>query len=82
VPRAATERPHRRRRRPEEAEREILEAAEALLRERPSHEVTRHKRVAVRVPVRGLRPGRHAISVVAVDAHGNQGQRNLRFRRC
>jgi AcrR family transcriptional regulator len=30
----------RRRRRPEEAEREILEAAEALLRERPSHEVT------------------------------------------
>ena len=39
--RAATgERPPRRRRRPEEAEREILEAAEALLRERPSHEVT------------------------------------------
>ena len=33
-------RPRRRRRRPEEAEREILEAAEALLRERPSHEVT------------------------------------------
>ena len=30
----------RRRRRPEEAEREILDAAEALLRERPSHEVT------------------------------------------
>ena len=39
--RAATaDRPRRRRRRPEEAEREILEAAEALLRERPSHEVT------------------------------------------
>ena len=39
--RASTpERPPRRRRRPEEAEREILEAAEALLRERPSHEVT------------------------------------------
>jgi AcrR family transcriptional regulator len=35
----AAERP-RRRRRPEEAEREILAAAEALLRERPSHEVT------------------------------------------
>jgi AcrR family transcriptional regulator len=32
--------PRRRRRRPEEAEREILAAAEALLRERPSHEVT------------------------------------------
>ena len=30
----------RRRRRPEEAEQEILVAAEALLRERPSHEVT------------------------------------------
>ena len=30
----------RRRRRPEEAEREILDAAEALLRERPAHEVT------------------------------------------
>lgn len=41
MPRAATgERPRRRRRRPEEAEREILAAAEALLRERPSHEVT------------------------------------------
>jgi AcrR family transcriptional regulator len=34
------ERPRRRRRRPEEAQREILEAAEALLRERPSQEVT------------------------------------------
>ena len=32
--------PARRRRRPEEAEREILDAAERLLRERPSHEVT------------------------------------------
>jgi AcrR family transcriptional regulator len=41
VARATTPaRPRRRRRRPEEAEREILEAAEALLRERPSHEVT------------------------------------------
>jgi len=37
---APAERPHRRRRRPEEAEREILAAAESLLRERPSHEVT------------------------------------------
>jgi AcrR family transcriptional regulator len=35
-----TERPRRRRRRPDEAEQEILAAAEALLRERPSHEVT------------------------------------------
>jgi AcrR family transcriptional regulator len=34
------ESPRRRRRRPEEAEREILEAAAELLRERPSHEVT------------------------------------------
>ena len=37
---ATGERQTRRRRRPEEAEGEILEAAEALLRERPSHEVT------------------------------------------
>jgi TetR/AcrR family transcriptional regulator, ethionamide resistance regulator len=37
---ATAERPRRRRRRPEEAEGEILAAAEALLRERPSHEVT------------------------------------------
>ncbi len=37
---ATAERPRRRRRRPEEAEREILEAAAELLRERPSHEVT------------------------------------------
>jgi TetR/AcrR family transcriptional regulator, ethionamide resistance regulator len=41
VARAATaEGPRRRRRRPEEAEREILDAAEALLRERPANEVT------------------------------------------
>jgi AcrR family transcriptional regulator len=37
---AAPTRPPRRRRRPEEAEREILDAAAELLRERPSHEVT------------------------------------------
>jgi AcrR family transcriptional regulator len=37
---ATAEHPRRRRRRPEEAEREILEAASELLRERPSHEVT------------------------------------------
>jgi AcrR family transcriptional regulator len=37
---APSERPRRRRRRPEEAEREILDAAASLLRERPSHEVT------------------------------------------
>jgi TetR/AcrR family transcriptional regulator, ethionamide resistance regulator len=41
VARAATgERPRRRRRRPEEARQEILDAAAALLRERPSDEVT------------------------------------------
>jgi TetR/AcrR family transcriptional regulator, ethionamide resistance regulator len=38
--RQAVEPKPRRRRRPEEAEREILEAAAALLAERPSHEVT------------------------------------------
>jgi TetR/AcrR family transcriptional regulator, ethionamide resistance regulator len=39
VPEGA-EQPRRRRRRPEEAEREILDAARTLLAERPSHEVT------------------------------------------
>src|SRR5688572_30642491 len=37
---ATADRPRRRRRRPEEAEREILDAARALLRERPAREVT------------------------------------------
>jgi AcrR family transcriptional regulator len=37
---AGKPKPPRRRRRPEEAEREILDAARALLAERPSHEVT------------------------------------------
>jgi TetR/AcrR family transcriptional regulator, ethionamide resistance regulator len=37
---AQDDRPRRRRRRPEEAEREILDAARALLAERPAHEVT------------------------------------------
>ena len=37
---APAEPPRRRRRQPEEAEREILDAADALLRERPSYEVT------------------------------------------
>jgi TetR/AcrR family transcriptional regulator, ethionamide resistance regulator len=40
VARAATAERPRRRRRPEVAEREILDAAAELLRERPSHEVT------------------------------------------
>lgn len=39
-PRVAAEGKPRRRRRPEDAEREILEAADALLRERPLHAVT------------------------------------------
>ena len=43
---------------------------------------SRRKRLAVRIPARRLRPGRHTIRVVAIDAHGNRGQRNLRFRRC
>src|ERR687895_955254 len=37
---ASDESPRRRRRRPEEAEREILDAARALLAERPAHEVS------------------------------------------
>jgi hypothetical protein len=43
---------------------------------------SRHKRIAVRVPVRGLRSGRHTVRVVAVDAQGNRGRRGLHFRRC
>jgi TetR/AcrR family transcriptional regulator, ethionamide resistance regulator len=40
MPSAKRTQPARRRRRPEEAEREILDAARALLAERPAHEVT------------------------------------------
>jgi hypothetical protein len=40
------------------------------------------KRLAVRIPAQRLRPGRHTIRVVAIDAHGNRAQRNFRFRRC
>ena len=40
------------------------------------------KALTVRVPARRLRPGRHAIRVVAVDANGNRGSRKFRFRRC
>jgi hypothetical protein len=35
-----------------------------------------------RVSVRGLRHGRHRLSVVARDASGNSARRTLRFRRC
>jgi hypothetical protein len=43
---------------------------------------SRRKRLAVRVPALRLRPGRHTIRVVAIDAQGNRGQRRFRFRRC
>jgi hypothetical protein len=43
---------------------------------------SRRKRLAVRIPARRLRPGRHTIRVVAVDAHRNRAQRKFRFRRC
>src|SRR4051794_26917218 len=35
-----------------------------------------------RIPVRGLRPGRHRLSVAARDAAGNRARRAVRFRRC
>jgi hypothetical protein len=40
------------------------------------------KRFGVRIPVRRMRAGRHAIRVTAVDATGNRGKRSFRFRRC
>jgi hypothetical protein len=43
---------------------------------------SRRKRLVVRVPVRRLRAGVHAIRVDAVDASGNRGRRTFRFRRC
>lgn len=41
-----------------------------------------HKRVSARMPVRGLRPGRHTVEVAAVDSAGNRAVRSFRFRRC
>jgi len=43
---------------------------------------SRRKRLAVRVPAERMRPGRHTIRVVAIDAHGNRARRKFRFRRC
>ena len=40
------------------------------------------RRLIVRIPVRRLRPGRHTIRVVAIDAAGNRSGRSFRFRRC
>ena len=36
----------------------------------------------VRVPVGGLRPGSHRLTVVAIDAAGNRTRRTFRFRVC
>jgi hypothetical protein len=43
---------------------------------------SRRKRLGVSIRARRLRPGKHTIRVVAVDAHGNRARRNFRFRRC
>jgi hypothetical protein len=43
---------------------------------------TRRKRMSVRVPADRMRPGRHTLRVIAVDTHGNRGERRFRFRRC
>jgi hypothetical protein len=42
----------------------------------------RRKRFAARVPAARLRPGRHTISVTAMDAEGNTNAREFAFRRC
>ena len=39
-------------------------------------------RQRVRVPARGLRPGRHRLEVTAVDLAGNRTTRAVRFTRC
>jgi hypothetical protein len=41
-----------------------------------------HKRLSARIPVRDLRAGRHTITVTAIDAAGNRGERSFGFRRC
>ena len=43
---------------------------------------TRRKRFGARIPAGRLRPGRHTISVTAVDAEGNRNVREFAFRRC
>ena len=47
-----------------------------------SQRTTQRKRFTMRVRVRGLRPGRHRLSVVARDAAGNRAEKTVRFRRC
>ena len=42
----------------------------------------RRKRFGVRIAAGRLRPGRHALTVTATDAAGNDARRELRFRRC
>jgi hypothetical protein len=43
---------------------------------------TRRKRFGARVGVRRLSPGRHRLTVTAVDRAGNRAARTVRFRRC
>jgi hypothetical protein len=43
---------------------------------------TRKKRFGVRVHAERLRPGRHRLTVTAVDAAGNRAARGFRFMRC
>ena len=43
---------------------------------------SRHRRLSARIPVRGLRPGRHTIAVAVIDAAGNRAARSFGFTRC
>jgi hypothetical protein len=54
----------------------------ALFRDSRRLRSTRHKRYRVLVRVAHLRPGRHRLKVVAVDAAGNRRAITRRFRRC
>ena len=43
---------------------------------------SRRKRLSVRISAQRMRPRRHRIRAVAVDANGNRSRRIFRFRRC
>ena len=53
-----------------------------LSRDRRRVLVTRRGGFSRRIQVRRLRPGRHALTVVAVDRSGNRAVKRTRFRRC
>ena len=63
------------------ADQSALRTASATLGSRRLRE-TRSKSFRVRVPVAGLRSGRHVIRLRATDSAGNRAKRIVRFSRC